>query len=76
MKTTYNTPEEFAKDVAKSARGAWVNGTYIVDGQEVNIKAFDTWVQRINCNCLTDGGSFDTQKAMRQFIVDHVGHNK
>lgn len=73
MKTQYNTPEEFATDVVKNARGAWVNGTFDVNGQAVGIKAYGKWVQRINCNCLTDSGEFRTQKDMREFIVAHVG---
>lgn len=74
MKQHYDTPEEFAADVAKASRGAWVNGTFDVNGQAVAIKAYGKWVQRINCNCLTDGGEFATQKAMREFIVSHIGH--
>lgn len=74
MKTHYSTPEEFARDVAKHSRGAWVNGTFDVNGQFVGIKAYGLWVQRISCNCLTDGGEFKTQAAMRAFIVSHIGH--
>lgn len=74
MKQHYDTPEEFAADVAKHAKSAWVNGTFDVNGQAVGIKAYNKWVQRINCNCLTDGGEFSTQAAMRAFIVSHVGH--
>lgn len=74
MKTEYDTPEEFARDVAKESRGAWINGTYMVNGQAVGIKAYGKWIQRINCNCLTDSGDFPTQKAMRAFIVSHIGH--
>lgn len=74
MKQQYDTPEAFAADVAREARQGWVNGTYQVDGQAVGIKAHGKWVQRINCNCLTDGGDFATQKAMRAFIVGHIGH--
>jgi len=74
MRSTYETPEAFAADVAKEAKAAWVNGTYDVNGQAVGIKAYGKWVQRINCNCLTDGGEFATQTAMKAFIVAHIGH--
>jgi hypothetical protein len=74
MKNHYDTPEEFAKDVVTAARSAWVNGTFNVNGQTVAIKAYGKWVQRINCNCLTDGGEFRTQGAMKAFIIAHVGH--
>lgn len=74
MRTHYDTPEAFAADVAKEAKGAWVNGTYDVNGQLVGIKAYNKWVQRISCNCLNDSGEFPTQAAMKAFIVNHVGH--
>ena len=75
MKTHYETPEQFAADVAKHARNAWVNGTFDVNGTAVGIKAHGTWVQRINANCLTDSGEFRTQRDMRAFIVAHVGRS-
>lgn len=75
MKQNYSTPEEFAADVTKYAKNDWVNGSFDVNGTIVGIKAYGKWVQRINANCLTDGAEFKTQKAMREFIVSHIGHN-
>ena len=75
MKQHYDTATDFASDVAREAKGAWVNGTFDVNGTQVGIKAYGKWVQRINANCLTDGGEFKTQAAMRSFIVSHVGIN-
>ena len=74
MKPAYATPEMFAADVAKHARGAWVNGTFTVASRPVGIKAYGTWVQRTSCDCLTDSGEFKTQRDMRAFIVSHIGH--
>ena len=73
MKTHYTTREEFARDVAKHARGQWVNGHFDVNGQIVAIKAYGKWVQRMNVNCLTDSGEFSTQRDMRQFIERLIG---
>lgn len=74
MKETYPTPELFAADVVKAARGAWVNGTYTVASRPVGIKAYGKWVQRIQCNGMIDSGQFRTQRDMAAFIVSHIGH--
>ena len=74
MKLEYDNPEEFARDVAAQCKGNWINGTWNVNGQQVGIKAYGKYVQRINVNCITDGGEFKTQKAMREFIVSMIGH--
>lgn len=73
MKQHYDNAADFAKDVVRNARGAWINGHFDVNGQTVAIKAYGLYVQRINVNCLTDGGEFRTQKAMREFIVNMIG---
>ena len=73
MKQHYDNAADFAADVAKHARGAWVNGHFDVNGSIVAIKAYGTWVQRINVNCLTDSGEFRTQRDMRAFIANHIG---
>jgi hypothetical protein len=74
MLNHYDTPEAFAKDVAKHASKGWVNGTYDVNGQAVGIKAYGKWVQRMNVNCLTDGSEFKTQRDMVAWIVQLIGH--
>lgn len=75
MKQQYSTAAEFARDVARDARSAWVNGHFNVNGTVVAIKAYGKWVQRINANCLTDSGEFKTQREMIAFIVSHIGEN-
>lgn len=75
MKQQYANPEEFAKDVVKHTKDGWVNGQFTVGTTVVAIKAYGLWVQRMNVHCLTDGGEFRTQKAMREFIVEHMGRD-
>jgi len=74
MKNTYDTPEDFANAVAREGKEGWINGTYLVAGRQVGIKAFGTWVQRIHADTLWDNGEFNTQRDMKKFIVDHIGH--
>ncbi len=73
MKEEYQSPEEFAADVARHARDAWVNGTFRVNGALVGIKAHGKWVQRIEAHGVRDSGDFPTQKAMKEFIIERTG---
>ena len=73
MEQHYESAADFAADVVRNAKAGWVNGQFDVNGSVVGIKAHGKWVQRMNVHCLTDGGEFRTQKAMREFIIDMIG---
>lgn len=40
----------------------WLTDVVTVDGQQVGIKAYGLWVQRITCNGLTSSSSMHTTK--------------
>lgn len=74
MKPTYATPEEFAADLIKHAKGAWVNDVFEVSGRIVEIKMFDLWIQRIQRHdrpyYLSE--SFKNQRAFKTFIKEQM----
>lgn len=73
MENNYLSASNFANDVVKHAKCAWVNGTFDVNGVTVAIKAYGKWVQVIRVHGIADGGHFKTQKAMIAFIIETIG---
>lgn len=79
MKKIYTTAEDFAKEFVREAtqsKGLWVGGTFEVEEKVVSIKAFNKWVQRVECNGVQDGQDFGTQREMRDWIVRFVQGGK
>jgi hypothetical protein len=67
------TPDEFATHVVKQSRGTWLNGTFDVEGVgPIGIKAFNNYIQRMQWSGLVDGGDFNTQRAMKNWILSRL----
>lgn len=68
--------DEFVKEINTirlSNKDKWFTWSGMVNGYEVSLKAFNTWVQVINVGMVKESGPMDcTPKEFKQFLSSMV----
>ena len=76
MENIMKNTEDFIKEVNTirlSNKDKWYSWAGMVNGYEVSLKAFNTWVQVINIGMIKESGPMDcTPKEFKQFLASMV----